>query len=501
MREGRKLASVRYRVMIISIGIAVLFFTIFEGGAYGKRLKRQLNVAVFPVDGRGVSQNLKNDLVKWITVAVNRLKGYSTKRAAANTRELTKGVSAAFESCTDLNCAIDLGKALKADLAILPMVKKGPKGSFSIKMLLVDVAKGQPVRAHLREKLAGRPGLRRTTRRAVKYLLTGVDPALKGRLKLNVSEPGALVYVDDMLVGVSPLKKYVHVANGIRRLKVVKNGFKVWKKVLPVPRGKKTLAVILEKGSTVTENKAASGVASAKDNEEKPALPPLVPIKKKGEVKRVQEKTMEQKANAIQKKAESEKHAKVTKGVSVPVSKVEKKEKSGPPTEATVSKEEKRKTPEVSKNQEERKQVVEATKKAVPVVGQPVSATSSGPGTRKGTPVWVMPVAYGLFGASALCIIGGSVYTSKGMSAEDDGNSLSVHNRIRASAYKQDADDYGLAATVFWSLTGAFAAGGLGLLVWDLLEGNDSGSRDQGRVMPVTGVIRDGFTFGVTGTW
>ena len=457
-------------VLLCAVGLLALPAQA-QGKGKGKGSgKSSASVAIFPVSGEGVSQKVRNDMVKWVNGAVNRVSGFSTKKTAAATRKLTKGVAAAFESCTEANCAVDLGKAVKARYAVLPRLAKTDK-SYRMALTLIDVDRGGPVRGHLREKLAGEAGLKKAIGKAVKSLLTGKDPALTGKLNFSIAEDGAWIYIDDVLSAMSPVEGPIVVADGIRRIRVEKQGFKPWRKVMPVPR-RKTRQVVVELEAE------GDAVAAAE-------LPPLVGIQP-GEDKPavVEAKTEETPAVAEAKPEET-------------------------PAVAEAKPEE---TPAVVEAKpEETPAVVEAKPEETPAVAAAETAAAAPPGTEKvepapgsGPPSWIGPVAYGLLGAAALSVIGGGVYTSKAKTAEEDGSDATIHNRANVEGFQDDADSFGAAAGAFWGLTGVFAAAGLGLLIWDLASPSgeaQDGDKAKPSAMLFGGPTQGGAAVGLRATW
>jgi hypothetical protein len=78
-------------------------------------------------------------------------------------------------------------------------------------------------------------------------LLTTIEP-FTATLEMNVNEPDAEVFVDDVLVGTAPLKKPVIVDIGVRKIRVVKTGFDDYTKEIPIGGSPKvTLDVALTK--------------------------------------------------------------------------------------------------------------------------------------------------------------------------------------------------------------------------------------------------------------
>jgi hypothetical protein len=78
-------------------------------------------------------------------------------------------------------------------------------------------------------------------------LLPAIEP-FTSALELSVSEPDAKVYVDDTLVGVTPLDKPIVVDIGVRKIRVAKDGFEELTKDVPIGGSPKIhLDVKLEK--------------------------------------------------------------------------------------------------------------------------------------------------------------------------------------------------------------------------------------------------------------
>lgn len=86
-------------------------------------------------------------------------------------------------------------------------------------------------------------------------LIAAIEP-FTADLEVNVSEPGAKVYVDDVLVGAVPLDKPIVVDIGVRKIRVVKDGFADFIKELPVGGAKTihldvTLTKVVHEGTLI----------------------------------------------------------------------------------------------------------------------------------------------------------------------------------------------------------------------------------------------------------
>lgn len=86
------------------------------------------------------------------------------------------------------------------------------------------------VRKYLSE---GGDALNAADREEAEALLGTIEPFTAG-LELAASEPGASVYVDDVLAGTTPFAKPIVVDLGMRKIRVVKDGFEEFAKELPI---------------------------------------------------------------------------------------------------------------------------------------------------------------------------------------------------------------------------------------------------------------------------
>lgn len=86
------------------------------------------------------------------------------------------------------------------------------------------------VRQYLKE---GETLLSPSDKEEAEALIGAIEP-FTAALEVSVSEPGARVYVDDRLAGDTPLSKPIVVDIGVRKIRVVKDGFEEFIKELPV---------------------------------------------------------------------------------------------------------------------------------------------------------------------------------------------------------------------------------------------------------------------------
>ena len=129
--------------------------------------------------------------------------------------------------CDDPACVSRLGNALGARWLISGDISKVGQ-SYVVQLKLHDPQDGQVKARVTREHQGPAEGLFKDLRVATKLVVRDLLKEQAGSLQLSSSEEGATVFIDDIVVGVSPVKALA-VSGGMHSLRLEKQGFVAFK--------------------------------------------------------------------------------------------------------------------------------------------------------------------------------------------------------------------------------------------------------------------------------
>lgn len=139
--------------------------------------------------------------------------------------------------CSDPSCLAELGTASGADYLVTgSLTLAGDVYVLQLQLLRVDAARvdGRVSRPYQ----GASDGLFEEARSSAKLLVRDVLAERQGQLAVVVNEQGASITIDGSLIGVSPLREPVTLAEGLHRLEVEKQGFIVSREDVMVEREK-----------------------------------------------------------------------------------------------------------------------------------------------------------------------------------------------------------------------------------------------------------------------
>lgn len=185
-------------------------------------------VAVLDLVPNGASRELASAATTSVAAALDRLAVFQVITAEAIRSALSFEKQRQMLGCTDAGCMAELGGALGADYLVAGKVTRLPGSSDLPPTVTLDLtllsARGERVGAAM-ETTASDAELVTRIPRAVARLAARVLAGRAGRLVVSCSEAGAIVKLDEVVVGTTPLRAALSLPSGPHLLVVEKKGF------------------------------------------------------------------------------------------------------------------------------------------------------------------------------------------------------------------------------------------------------------------------------------
>jgi len=186
-------------------------------------------VAVFDIAANGTSHDLASAVATSVASELDRLGAFRVVTAEAVRSLLAYEKQRQMLGCTDAGCVAELAGALGADYVVTGKVTHlagfgGTKDTVTLDLTLLAAGNGERAgSAH--EEAASEAGLMARVPHAVARLTSGVLSARAGRLLISASELGAVVEIDGVTVGTTPIRTALVLPAGPHDMLVEKKGF------------------------------------------------------------------------------------------------------------------------------------------------------------------------------------------------------------------------------------------------------------------------------------
>jgi hypothetical protein len=200
-----------------ALALAVLIWTELVGA------QTQRAIAVLDLKSRGLDSSVAENITDMVVKEVDRIGLFRIISMDEIRRMLEHEHDKRLLGCDDVTCLSEIGGALGVDLLMAGGV--GKLGEiFIVNLKLIDVKR---VRVISREErtVAGRVEYLMTiSREASRALLRPIMEQESGMLEMTCNEEGAEVYLDDVVVGNTPLRA-LKTAGGYHSVRVNKKRF------------------------------------------------------------------------------------------------------------------------------------------------------------------------------------------------------------------------------------------------------------------------------------
>jgi len=187
---------------------------------------RKRPIAVLELRSRGLDADLAASLTELIVREVDRSGLFTTISLDDIRAMLQHAENSNMLGCDDAACLAEIGGALGVELLLAGSV--GRIGSTHvISMRLIDVKQSRVLVRQEKTVQGEVDDLIGASRQAVSRLLQPLMDRAAGELALTCVEEGAEVYVDDMMIGTTPLEPRT-IPGGFHTIKVKKDSFIVF---------------------------------------------------------------------------------------------------------------------------------------------------------------------------------------------------------------------------------------------------------------------------------
>ncbi|HOX45383.1 MAG TPA: PEGA domain-containing protein [Myxococcota bacterium] len=196
-------------------------------------------IAVLELAARGVAGDTARSLTDVVAREVDR-SGLFTTLSADDIRAMLQHLEHRQSlGCTDEACLAELGGALGVELVLSGAVGKVGE-TWVVSLTLLDVRRAVVIAREERTAHGAADALLVEARSAARALLRPLLAQAEGALRLECEEEGAEVYVDELMIGTTPLELR-KLPGGHHALRVKKESFVVFAR-----------DVLVEPGRTVT---------------------------------------------------------------------------------------------------------------------------------------------------------------------------------------------------------------------------------------------------------
>lgn len=185
-------------------------------------------IAVLDLKARGLEASVAENITDLVTKEVDRVGLFRTVSMEEIKRMLEHEQQKILVGCDDTSCLAEIGGALGVELLVAGGVGK-LGDTYLLSLKLIDVRKAGVLSREERTVTGKVEELVTVSRQAARTLLRPILKRESGTLEISCSEEGAEVYIDDVMVGTTPLPPR-KVPGGYHTLKINKKRFVVYGK-------------------------------------------------------------------------------------------------------------------------------------------------------------------------------------------------------------------------------------------------------------------------------
>jgi len=201
-------------------------------------------IAVLDLRARGLEPTIAEQVTDLVLKEVDRTGLFRTVSQEEIRRMLEHEQQKLMLGCEETSCLAEIGGALGVDMLLAGGVGKIGE-TFVVTLKLIDVVKVEVI--HREERMASgkEDALVQISRQAARALLRPIMEEESGLVELVCAEEGAEVYIDDVMVGTTPLEAR-KIPGGYHQIRVVKKRFVAHGREVNVkPRDTQRLEVVL----------------------------------------------------------------------------------------------------------------------------------------------------------------------------------------------------------------------------------------------------------------
>ena len=222
----------------------VLALLALLGLPFAARADEKPRVAVFDISAHGTSHELASAAATSVASELDRLGAFRVVTTEVVRSMLAYEKQQQMLGCSDSGCIAELGGALGADYVVTGKVTHltglgGARDSVTLDLTLVAAKNGERV-GSASEVAPSEAELMARVPRAVAHLTSQVLASRSGRLLVSSPELGAVVKVDGVTVGTTPIRTAIVLPAGPHDMLVEKQGFVSHQKDIHIDPGQLT---------------------------------------------------------------------------------------------------------------------------------------------------------------------------------------------------------------------------------------------------------------------
>lgn len=195
----------------------------------------KVKIAVLELKSTDMSDKLTGFLTNVVTDTLDSLGPFRALSTTDIARVLEYEATNQQLGCDEPSCMTKLGNSLGARWLVSGDISKVGQ-SYIVQLKLFDPRDGQVKKRVTREHQGAPEALFKDLRVASKMLVRDLLKARAGTLQLDASEEGATVLIDEVCVGVTPVKD-LQVSGGMHSLQLQKEGFIDFKQDFEIYKG------------------------------------------------------------------------------------------------------------------------------------------------------------------------------------------------------------------------------------------------------------------------
>jgi len=215
--------------------VLVVAGLVLAGVTSAARTEEERAIAVLDLKARGLEASVAENITELVLKEIDRVGMFRTISTEEIKRMLEHEQQKILLGCDDTSCLAEIGGALGVDMLVAGGVGKlGDTWVISLK--LIDVRGVEVLRREERTVSGVGGDLIGAARQAARTLLGPILRQESGMLELTCTEEEAEVYVDDVMVGTTPLDPR-KLPGGFHALRLTKPSFVAWARDVKIEPG------------------------------------------------------------------------------------------------------------------------------------------------------------------------------------------------------------------------------------------------------------------------
>ncbi len=194
---------------------------------------RKFSVAVMDIQGSAqIDEKVLQAVGATVTQELVALGAFKAVSLGEIRQMISMEAARQAADCESTTCMVELAGAVGAEFSISGNLLKFDD-ALVLQLQLINTREAKTISRLEREHRGSPSALFQTTRTAVKVLVRDLLAKKSGTLKLNATETGATVRLDNRIIGTTPLQP-IQAAGGTHTLSIEKKGFVIYSKDIDI---------------------------------------------------------------------------------------------------------------------------------------------------------------------------------------------------------------------------------------------------------------------------